>query len=153
MEEQFYRDVSEQSHETLVEDFISAYFSNSSNDPPASFDNDDLILTLCRQNKRKAPGPDRIGAIAMLILPALAVDILDLYNSYFRLSYFPCLWENANVVMLPKPKNSLPVVSKVLKKLLLTRILPEMYSLIPPNSLGSIGSSLTLPTPLTTICP
>ena len=96
--------VSDPAFSVVVRDFLSGYFSRPPPDPPALFDRDELVSSICRLNRRRAPGPDRIGAAALQHLPASGVElVLDLFNSCLRLHYFPRLWKNANICMVPQP--------------------------------------------------
>ena len=141
----------------MVRDFLSGYFSRPPPDPPALFDRDELVSSICRLNRRRVPGPDRIGAAALQHLPASDVEfVLDLFNSSLRLQYFPRLWENANICMIPKPGKPrmlpgsyrpislLPVLSKVFERLLLARMWPLLDNLFGENSSGSVESTRQL---------
>jgi hypothetical protein len=61
---------------------------------------------------RKAAVPDGIQNIIHQHLPRLALKfIAKIVNSSLALNYFPTLWQEAKIIMLPKPgkNNSYPL--------------------------------------------
>src|SRR5215469_3140499 len=76
--------------------------------------------------------------------------LLHIYNAIIRLEYWPVTLKQAKVIMLPKsgenpnevtsyrPISLLPVISKILEKLLILRISNEVHSLewIPMHQFG-----------------
>ena len=90
---------------------------------------------IARLNVHKAPGYDLISGKVLRKLPPAAVALLTtLFNSIFRLSYYPLLWKFAQIIMVPKPGKPtyevasyrpislLTIPSKVFEKLLLKRL-------------------------------
>ncbi|KAI1289944.1 putative protein in type-1 R1DM retrotransposable element [Halotydeus destructor] len=85
----------------------------------------------------KAPGIDHLtGDICKLFIEEFPQQVTSLYNACLRLHYFPTSWKLARVKILPKPgKESyaelssfrpiglLPVLGKILEKLMKQRIL------------------------------
>ena len=102
-------------------------------------------------NPNKTPGYDLITGRILKELPDKCVRLITfLFNSIFRLSYFPDLWKVAEIIMIPKPGQQLdlvrsyrpisllPILSKVLEKLILKRLQPflEHNDLIPNHQFG-----------------
>lgn len=102
-------------------------------------------------NPQKAPGYDLITGELLQKLPRKAVVLLTvIYNSILRLRYFPIQWKLAQVTMIPKPgkpatqANSyrpislLPIMSKVLERLLLHKIeqVVPINEIIPQHQFG-----------------
>ena len=84
---------------------------------------------------KKSPGDDAINNIILKRLPKKAIILLmHIYRACFKLSYFPEGWKCAKVIPIPKPKKDLTLasnyrpisllnsLSKVLEKLILTRL-------------------------------
>lgn len=99
----------------------------------------------------KAPGYDLITAEILKQLPRKAVVMMTyLFNSAIRLKHVPASWKVAEVIMLLKPGKSpnevksyrpislLPVIVKVLEKIILSRLKPiiERKQLIPDHQFG-----------------
>lgn len=103
-------------------------------DPP--FTMEELMWSVKNFNPKKAPGLD--GFTADICTSAISLDpqlFLSLVNKCLHLEYFPSLWKEAVVVALRKPgKDSythpksyrpiglLPVLGKILEKMLIKRL-------------------------------
>lgn len=102
-------------------------------------------------NAKKAPGWDLITGRILKELPARVIRIITmLFNAALKLEYFPSQWKVAQIILLPKPGKDpeqvtsyrpislLPILSKVLEKLLLKRIKPILQErqLIPEHQFG-----------------
>ena len=63
MEVQFtvHQGVSDPAHSAEVRDFLSGHFSRSPEIPALPFDRDELVSSICRLNRRRAPGPDPVS--------------------------------------------------------------------------------------------
>jgi hypothetical protein len=100
---------------------------------------------------KKAPGYDLITGEILKNLTHKGLNILtQIYNAIIRLEYFPCQWKVAQIVMILKPgKNPaevtsyrpislLPVLAKVLERILLNRLQPliDEQRLIPSHQFG-----------------
>lgn len=100
---------------------------------------------------KKAPGFDLITAEILQNLPSnIIFFITDLLNACIRFKYVPVTWKVAEVIMIGKPGKPqneitsyrpislLPILSKVLEKLFLTRLMPIITSqhLIPNHQFG-----------------
>jgi len=100
---------------------------------------------------KKSPGYDLITGKILKELPDVGFKYLtQLFNAALRISFFPLQWKVAKIIMIPKPGKSteevtsyrpislLPVVSKVLEKLLHKRLLPIINkdNLIPNYQFG-----------------
>ena len=106
-------------------------------------------LSIC--NNHKPPGFDLITGHILKQLPRNAIVFVTvIYNSILRLEYYPIIWKFAQIIMVNKPNkppnvatsyrpiSSLPLMSKVLERLLLSRILvdTEMDSIRPTHQFG-----------------
>ena len=91
----------------------------------------------CDTHPTKAPGCDLITGKILKELPRKGIRaITQIYNAIFRLEYFPCHWKFGQIIMIAKPgKNPtgvtsyrpislLPLLSKILEKLILKRLTP-----------------------------
>ena len=91
------------------------------------------LITTIKPNKN--PGFDLISGKIIKELPIKAVRFITIiFNAIFRLYYLPITWEFAEIIMLPKsnknihepssyrPISQLSIFSKMLRKILLTRI-------------------------------
>jgi hypothetical protein len=89
----------------------------------------------------KAPGPDQITAQMIQELPPIGQKtLLQLYNAMLRLEYWRTEFKLARVIMIPKPGKQptevtsykpidpLSIISKILEKLLLHRLLSDSHS-------------------------
>lgn len=87
----------------------------------------------------KAPGYDLITGKVLKELPQKAIRYITIiYNAILWLSYFPVQWKIAQIILILKPGKEveevtsyrpislLPVLAKVLEKLILSRIKPTI---------------------------
>lgn len=85
--------------------------------------------------KRKAPGHDLISNQILKNLPTTTIAYINnIYNSSFRLGYFPRTWTISNIIPIPKPSTNhslavnyrpislLPTLSKLFEKIILKRL-------------------------------
>jgi hypothetical protein len=111
----------------------------------------DLRHVIHKLSPTKAPGPDLITAQMIQELPPSGSKILlKLYNAILRMEYWPTKFKQARVIMILKPGKPptdvssyrpislLSIISKILEKLLLRRLLSDPYSQdwIPPHQFG-----------------
>ena len=95
---------------------------------------EELLTALASLNKSSSPGPDAI-TYNMIALsdPTLLSEVLRLLNASFLSSYIPEKWKLAEIYPLPKTNNPtrpsdyrpislLPCISKILEKVILSRI-------------------------------
>lgn len=81
---------------------------------------------------KKAPGHDLISNLVVKHLPEKSIILLALiFNSMFRLFYFPTAWKHSNIILIPKPDKPpdvpssyrpislLPTFAKIFEKILL----------------------------------
>lgn len=102
-------------------------------------------------NEKKAPGTDLITATMLKQLPKKGImKLLYILNAILRLNYWPISLKIAQVIMIPKPGKALtdvssyrpisllPIMSKLLEKLLLKRIMSdlEFQNWIPEHQFG-----------------
>ncbi|KAG7296733.1 hypothetical protein JYU34_020641 [Plutella xylostella] len=99
-----------------------------------------------RLENGKAPGYDLIDKKVLLELPKKAIVFLTvLFNRIFYLEYFPKHWKVSQIIMIHKygkpedqaasyrPISLLPIMSKLLEKLILSRIRPILEGKIVPE--------------------
>jgi len=104
-------------------------------DPIRAASPKEILDTVKVLKEKRAPGPDAIQNKAIKLLPIKGIATLTMItNNIFRLCYFPKLWRNADVVMIPKPgKNHsltenyrpihlLPTVAKVVERIIKSRL-------------------------------
>jgi len=100
----------------------------------------------------KAPGYDLItGKVLQELTQKCLRAITQIYNAILRIEYFPCQWKVGQIIMIVKPgkKNPhdltsyrpislLPLLSKILEKILLQRLTPiiDKSKLIPSHQFG-----------------
>ena len=102
-------------------------------------------------NPLKAPGSDLITAQMIQETPPEGLQtLLHIYNAIIRVEYWPVPLKHAKVIMIPKPGKDptdvtsyrpislLPIISKILEKLLLKRIYNDTYfkEWIPQHQFG-----------------
>jgi hypothetical protein len=130
--------------------------------PITPFSPAEVSAVIARLNVHKAPGYDLISGKVLRKLPPAAVALLTtLFNSIFRLSYYPLLWKFAQIIMVPKPGKPtyevasyrpislLTIPSKVFEKLLLKR-LHTMWNF--PTSFPVTNLAFDLAIPLYSRC-
>lgn len=110
---------------------------------------------LCDEIKKikskKAPGFDLItGEILKQLPPITLIKLTKIMNAIFRLKHIPIYWKTAEVIMVNKPGKPahdvssyrpislLPILSKLLEKLLAKRLnnIIEQRNLIPAHQFG-----------------
>jgi hypothetical protein len=111
----------------------------------------ELKQVIKRLNPHKTPGSDLITALMIQEMTSEGLQtLLHLFNAIARLEYWPAPLKNAKIIMIPKPgKNStdvasyrpislLPIMSKILEKLLLKRIYIDTHlqTWIPSHQFG-----------------
>lgn len=119
--------------------------------PIKSFTPTEVKEEVNKLNTRKAPGYDLISGQILKQLPRKAMTLLTvIFNRMLSLSYFPIIWNYAEVIMIPKPGKPhneitsyrpislLPNISKVFERLLLQRIYTdhELLTLLPNHQFG-----------------
>ncbi len=85
--------------------------------------------------KRKTPGHDLISNQILKNLPTITIAYINnIYNSSFRLGYFPRTWKISNIIPIPKPSKNhslavnyrpislLPTLSKLFENMILKRL-------------------------------
>ena len=102
-------------------------------------------------NPKKTPAYDLITGTVFKQLPQKGYRaITQIYNAVLRLGYFPRQWKIGQIIMTAKPGKDptdvttyrpislLPLLSKILEKLLLRRLTPILTSqqLIPDHQFG-----------------
>ena len=123
-------------------------FEGNIDDPPFAMEELETILNT--QNPKKAPGPD--GLTADICVAAIRCNrevFLALANKCLTLTHFPTQWKVAHVVILRKPGKEdysipkslrpiglLPVLGKLVEKLLITRIQWHILPTLNPNQYG-----------------
>ena len=100
---------------------------------------------------KKAPGEDKIRNTLLKRLPRKGLVMLTkIVNACLRTSHFPTSWKHAVVTAIPKPGKDitnptnyrpislLPVMSKILERVVLTRIEGhiEQRNVVPPQQFG-----------------
>lgn len=100
-------------------------------------------------DKNKSPGHDLIVSKILQELPNKAILFLtNIFNAVFRLQYFPLSWKLAQIIVIHKlgkapenvesyrPISLLPILSKILEKLILKRLYPILINHIPDYQFG-----------------
>ncbi|KAJ8735272.1 hypothetical protein PYW07_006892 [Mythimna separata] len=111
----------------------------------------EVARTIQHLQNKKAPGFDLITAEVLKRLPKKVIVFLTmLFNSIFRIQYYPKLWKISQICMIPKPGKPptdptsyrpislLPILSKVFEKTLLRRLKPilDESKIIPDHQFG-----------------
>ncbi|KAJ8710369.1 hypothetical protein PYW07_009735 [Mythimna separata] len=102
-----------------------------------------------RLEEGKAPGYDMIDATLLKHLPKKGITLITIIiNACLRLSIYPAQWKIAQVIMVPKPGKPphevgsyrpislLPVVGKLLERIILNRMRPYLDEVIPEHQFG-----------------
>lgn len=97
----------------------------------------------------KSPGYDEIDATMLKHLPKKGITLMTIiFNACIRLECFPSQWKIAQVVMVPKPGKPphdagsyrpislLPVIGKILEKVILNRMKKHLPSVLPAHQFG-----------------
>jgi len=110
-------------------------------------------------NPHKAPGYDLIDGTTLKSLPRKTIVLLtSISNSMLRLCYFPVQWKYAQIIMNTKagkppteassyrPIRLLPILSKVLERLLLRRLdeTIRIDGLLPTHQFGFRNNHCTI---------
>jgi hypothetical protein len=137
------------SHVAHVDSILSTPLQMSL--PPKAFCPSDILHTIKTLKKKKAPGYDLITSEILSLLPRKAIILLTyIFNAILRTTYFPVMWKFSTITMIPKsnkpshlpnsyrPICLLPIMSKILEKLLLRRLYPilESQNIIPNHQFG-----------------
>ncbi|GBP31098.1 RNA-directed DNA polymerase from mobile element jockey [Eumeta japonica] len=109
----------------------------------------ELSRKIRKLKEGKCPGYDLVDAILLKQLPKKGLLlILAIFNACPRLSFYPSQWKIAQVVMIRKPGKPahdvtsyrpislLPVVGKLLEKLVLNRMREHLTEIIPTHQFG-----------------
>ena len=119
--------------------------------PINPFHVNEVKTAISKINIKKAPGYDLItGKIIKELPPTGVLFLTQLFNAIIKLSHFPLQWKVAEITMVPKPGKPLeevcsyrpisllPILSKLLEKLILHRMKPILHSkrLIPDHQFG-----------------
>lgn len=72
----------------------------------------EIKSTIQKPYFKKTPGfGPIITEVARGLLKKTIMVLTHLFNAILRLSYFPLLWKISNIVLIPKPKKSLDLLS------------------------------------------
>ncbi|KAL4119023.1 hypothetical protein QTP88_011896 [Uroleucon formosanum] len=127
--------------------------------PVKHFTPNEVKYAIDKYPLKKSPGFDHITAEVARCLPKKAIiHLTHLFNSVLRLSYFPTLWKFSIVILVPKPNKPpdsissyrpislLPFFAKILERLLLKRILPDLtiHSILPNSQFGFRSTHSTI---------
>lgn len=137
-------------HANEIENFVNSPFQMEL--PLKKFKTKEIKNIIRSQiNPKKAPGFDLITGRILHELSTKCLKLLTrIYNAILRIKYFPAQWKVAQIIMIPKPGKKpeeitsyrpislLPVLSKLLEKLLLERLMPiiDINNLIPNHQFG-----------------
>jgi hypothetical protein len=117
----------------------------------AAFTINEINHVIKRLHPHKAPGPDNITAQMIRELPTTGLKILQyILNATLRLEYWPTNYKLAKIIMVLKPAKPpidiasyrpislLPIISKILEKLILNRLTKEtqFQNWIPEHQFG-----------------
>ncbi|CAK1553159.1 unnamed protein product, partial [Leptosia nina] len=121
---------------------------NEIKDPAITLD--ELITVTNSFNPKKAPGKDGLTAdICKEVIKTDPTLYLNIVNKCLELGYFPTLWKEATIIVIKKPGRDnykepksyrpiglLPVMGKILEKLIIRRI---NWHIIPKLSINQFG--------------
>ncbi|GBP27303.1 RNA-directed DNA polymerase from mobile element jockey [Eumeta japonica] len=109
----------------------------------------ELSREIRKLKEGKCPGYDLVDATLLKQLPKKGLLlILAIFNACLRLSFYPSQWKIAQVVMIQKPGKPshdvtsyrplslLPVVGKLLEKIVLNRMREHLTEIIPTHQFG-----------------
>ncbi|KAL1122174.1 hypothetical protein AAG570_003579 [Ranatra chinensis] len=125
--------------------------------PPPAFSPSEVKYAISKLPTKKAPGFDLITSTILRQLPKKAILFLTyIYNSVLRTTYFPLLWKFSQIKMIPKPNKPaklpssyrpislLPLLGKLLEKLLYKRLVILLDPIIPDHQFGFRNSHSTI---------
>ena len=119
--------------------------------PIKKFTKREILNAIKRLNIYKAPGYDLITAGILMELPDIGLSFLtQIFNACLQRNFVPPRWKVAEILLIPKlgkdpsdvkshrPISLLPIPSKVLEMLVLSRMIPEIAvaKLIPEHQFG-----------------
>lgn len=122
-------------------------------------DNEITDIIMKQSSKRKSPGYDLITMDLLKELPVKGIRYLrQMINAIFRLCYFPSQLKVAQIILIPKPGKQqelvtsyrpislLPTLSKIIEKLLLSRLklIIQDKNLIPDHQFGFRAEHATI---------
>lgn len=135
--------------EAKIKEFLESPFQMSL--PLKPFTIREVEEEIQKINTKKSPGYDLITGTIIKQLPTKAIQALThLYNSILRVRHFPSQWKTAQIIMILKPGKPpteitsyrpislLPILSKILEKLILNRLMPilDEQELLPKHQFG-----------------
>lgn len=129
-------ELSDRETNSIVENSIQEINRTTTTTPASDLTSPMEIKAIIKNfNANKAPGEDKITNKILKNLPKKSIlQIYYILNQCLKLQYFPSNWKNAIVIPFPKPNKNpnhpsnyrpislLPTISKILEKLILTRI-------------------------------
>lgn len=130
------QDMSDRQTHRLVDQTITAFQAQNHTTPQDAYTTPQEIHNIIRKtNNKKAPGQDHISNRTLKELPRKAkIQLYYILNSCLKLQYFPSQWKNAIILPFVKPNKDarfasnyrpislLTTMSKILEKLILTRL-------------------------------
>lgn len=136
---QFFPDDGEDSDENKLVRYDSQVPPNTEDDIPFTLEEVEHIIM--KQNYKKSPGLDGISAnIIKNIHHCSPFLFLNIFNKCLEFSTFPDIWKIASVKIIPKlhcndksniksyrPISLLPVIEKILEKLIIDRVMYHLY--------------------------
>lgn len=121
-----------------VEISVATFLGESIPEPLKEVDQEEMA-NIVRFLPKKAPGFDKIPALALKHLHANALEKLrQLYNACLRVTYLPRMWKTAKVITFTKPGKPpnepsslrpislLPIMGKTFERIILNRLLDEV---------------------------
>ncbi|GBP95964.1 RNA-directed DNA polymerase from mobile element jockey [Eumeta japonica] len=118
----------------------------------------ELSREIRKLKEGKCPGYDLVDATLLKQLPKKGLLlILAIFNACLRLSFYPSQWKIAQVVMIQKPGKPahdvtsyrpislLPVVGKLLEKIVLNRMREHLTEIIPTHQFGFREDTVWVP--------
>jgi Reverse transcriptase (RNA-dependent DNA polymerase)/Endonuclease-reverse transcriptase len=135
--------------ETLVTESITKLNLSSNDDLISEVSIDEISNIIRNLKNKKSPGHDNINNTLLKHLPRKALACLTkIFNACLILGYFPTNWKNAKVIPIFKsgldkslpssyrPISLLPSMSKLLERIILTRMRSSLDALIPEEQFG-----------------
>ena len=131
---------------TVVQPLIDDIVPN-----PIRFSLKEIESSIASIKLKKSPGKDRITPNMLKKLPTPAVKLLlFIFNSILRVGYFPSVWKESEIVMIPKPGKDptqvksyrpislLSILSKLFETTLLRKLTPHITNsnIIPDHQFG-----------------